>query len=335
VNLGLDYSAGRPGGAAIAAAGYTFVMRYLDNGIHSGRVNIDAAEFTDLRAHSVAVGLVWESQADRATGGAAAGTADAHAALASAAAIGASGWPIYFAVDFDIPDYAPGSADPLAKLGPVGQYLLAVRAVLGFWYTGVYGGYYAVHRALDAGCASLSWQTLAWSGNQVDGRIQLLQRLGSVTVGGVACDVNEQHTDYFGQSAITPAVTTSPGDIVFEFVCNTDTFSGTNLSDHATTNPHVLQLLGGGYAVPATWADVQAKDKAYGGDGTGSVLGKAAADYQVYVDLDAAVRARDAHLTGLGSAGTAGATPAEVQTIVDAAFADHDATLTYNKITGS
>jgi len=119
---------------------------------------------------------------------------------------------------------------------------------------------------------------------------------------------------------------------MFQFVCNIDTFEPAtgNLSDKATTNANVLLLLGGGYAQPATWADVQAKDKTYNGDGTGSVLGLPGAAYAGYVALDAAVRARDTALAGLGSAGAAGATPAEVTSIVDAAFAGHTGTLTYH-----
>lgn len=109
-------------------------------------------------------------------------------------------------------------------------------------------------------------------------------------------------------SGVSPAAKTNPGDIVFQFVCNGDTFSKApapgGVPDPAADNPNVLLLLGGGYAEQVTWADVRAKDRAYGGDGTGTVLGKAAADYQKYVDLDAAVRARDAHLMQLTAVGT-------------------------------
>lgn len=327
MNLGLDYSSGRPGGAAIRAAGYTFVVRYLDNGI-TGRTNIDAAEFADLRAAGVDVALVWESAADRATAGHDAGVADAQAAWAAAGALGAGEWPVYFAVDFDIPDYAPAATSPLAKLGPVGDYFVGAASVLPHSRVGVYGGFYAVSRVLNAGLASLAWQTMAWSGGQTDPRVQLLQRTTpAVTVNGVACDVNEQHSPYFGQGLVTSAPPT-PGDTVFQFVCDTSKFatsitpppSPLNLSDKQTTNASVLLLLGGGYAVPAAWADVQAKDHTYGGDGTGSVLGLDTAAYQRYVDLDHSVRARDVALAGLTPGSGGGATPAQVTAIVDTAL---------------
>jgi hypothetical protein len=200
--LGLDYSAGRPRGAAIRAAGYGFVVRYLENGL-SGRANLSAAEAADLRGAGVAVALVWErkinGQPDRATEGYDVGVADARAALAAADACGLSGWPIYMAIDFDIPDYAPGSSDPRAKLGPCGDYLAGAMSVLGRGKMGLYGGFYAVSRALDAGLATYAWQTAAWSGGQVDPRIHLFQRVGYVTVDGVQCDVNEARRGNFGQ----------------------------------------------------------------------------------------------------------------------------------------
>jgi hypothetical protein len=203
IMLGLDYSAGRPSGAAVRAAGYGFVARYLDNGL-AGRANLTSAEAADMAANGVGVVLVWErkliGRPDRATEGAAAGTADAHAAQAQAEVVGLGGAPIYFAVDFDVPDYAPGNPDPRAKLGPVGDYLAAARDYVGASRMGVYGGFYAVSRALDAGLVQWAWQTVAWSGGQQDKRIHLLQRIGTVHVDGVDCDVDEARADQFGQN---------------------------------------------------------------------------------------------------------------------------------------
>lgn len=332
MTFGLDYSAGRPSGAAIRAAGYNFVVRYLDNGLGGSRANLTAAEAADLRNAGVDVALVWErkllSGPDRATQGRAAGAADAAAAVAQARACGLDGWPIYFAIDFDMPDYAPAATSPLTKLGPVGDYFGGIRATLPLERVGVYGSFYAVGRVRAAGLASWTWQTMAWSGGQVDTAIHLLQRLGTVTVGGVDCDVNEAKQPQFGQSAAQALTTTTPGDIVFEFIANTDgplqdptkPFSGSTapLNGYA----QVKLLLGGGLLGPATWADVHAKDHAYAGDGTGSVLGIGATQYQAYLDTDTAVRAAYAKLAGLGVAGAAGATPAEVTAIVGEAL-DH------------
>jgi len=186
-----------------------------------------------------------------------------------------------------------------------------------------------------------------WNGNPghpgwTHPRLAIHQHTDAGTVPGAAGTVDRDCTvDPFtlaqmlvGDTQLNPPPLT-PGDIMFEFVCNIDTFSiapSGSLADKDTTNPNVVLLMGGGYAVPATWHDVQAKDKSYGGDGTGSVLGLSTADYGKYVSLDAAVRARDTNLTTLGTvaAPSGGATSAQVTSIVDAAFANHNATLTYH-----
>lgn len=198
--LGLDYSGGRPSGLAVARAGFGFVVRYLPNGLGGGRFNLTAAEAADMRRNGIAVALVWESQANRAAQGREAGIADATMAAAQARVVGCDGLPIYFAVDFDIPDYSPAATSPRAKLGPVGDYFDGVATVLQHSRIGVYGGYYAVSRALDAGLAAWGWQTAAWSGGHVDPRIHLFQRIGAVRVDGVDCDVNEARQDQFGQN---------------------------------------------------------------------------------------------------------------------------------------
>lgn len=209
--LGLDYSGGRPSGAAVYAAGYRFVARYLANGL-AGRFNLTAAEVLDMRSHLVDVVMVWEMQANRALGGRSAGVLDAHAADTQANAVGLGGLPVYFAVDFDIPDFAPAATSPRAKLGAVADYLDGVASVLVHNRIGVYGGYYAVSRALDAGLAAWGWQTAAWSGGQTDPRIHLFQRVGTVTVGGVGCDVNEARQAVFGQNP--PGDDMTPDDIL-------------------------------------------------------------------------------------------------------------------------
>jgi hypothetical protein len=200
--LGLDYSGSVPSGAAVTRAGYGFVARYLANGL-SGRANLTAGEVSDMHAAGVAVVLVWErkqlGQPDRVTLGRAAGVADAQAAVAQAHAVGLPDNPIYFCVDFDAPDYSPAATSPRAKLGPIADYFDGVASVLPHGRIGVYGGYWAVSRVLDAGLAEWAWQTAAWSGGKQDPRIHLFQRIGTVIVGGVDCDVNEARQANFGQ----------------------------------------------------------------------------------------------------------------------------------------
>lgn len=216
--LGLDYSAGHPSPAAITRAGYSFVCRYLSS--VGNPKDITASECAELRAAGVDVALVYETTADRATAGHDAGAADAHNAIVEADSVGLSGWPIYFAVDEDLPDYAPDSTDPVAKLGRVALYLYGVASVIGLARTGVYGGYWTVSRALDAGLVTYAWQTGAWSGTNVDPRIHLYQRIGGVKVGGVDCDVNEARRVHFGQQP--PNAVRVGGNNVATFIKNMD-----------------------------------------------------------------------------------------------------------------
>jgi hypothetical protein len=86
---------------------------------------------------------------------------------------------VYFAVDFDIPDYAPHLPDTpgnaLAKLGPVGAYFKAIHATNPKYDVDGYGGFYAIKRLLDAKLIHQAWQTIGWSGGQWDDRAVLRQ----------------------------------------------------------------------------------------------------------------------------------------------------------------
>jgi hypothetical protein len=195
VPLGLDYAGGRPGGAAIKAAGYGFVVRYLSDGGPGlpGKL-LTPAEANDLRANGVDIVSNWETTADRALAGHAAGVADAQAARAQVLACGGrTDRPIYFSVDFD----AAESQQPA-----IDDYMHGAGTILpGF--VGVYGGYWVVSRCLNSGSATWGWQTGAWSGSNIEARRNLYQRIGTVTVGGVDCDVNEAHTADYGQWSYT------------------------------------------------------------------------------------------------------------------------------------
>src|SRR5258708_17845371 len=125
---GIDYAYGRPGGAAIAAAGKTFVMRYLSN--DAGK-NLDAAERDDLHAHGLGIGLVWESTQYRPLDGRGAGQSDAQTALNEARALGfPDDRPIYAAIDFQT------GADQR-----INSYFNGWTDVIGIGRTAAYGGF--------------------------------------------------------------------------------------------------------------------------------------------------------------------------------------------------
>jgi hypothetical protein len=198
--LGLDYAGGRPSGADLAAAGVTFVCRYVaDGGRDLPEKLLDAEEASNLRANGRQIVINFESDG-RMDGGFALGVADARTALANYLAAGGPPNPvIYFSVDYDAP------AQDQEKIN---DYLRGAASVLGGpQFVGIYGGYWVVKRALDAGVCHFAWQTEAWSGGNVDPRINILQRnsLGYMNVDGVQCDYDEAHTDYFGQWGFAPA----------------------------------------------------------------------------------------------------------------------------------
>lgn len=190
--LGLDYAGGRPGGAAIAEANFAFVCRYLSDGGPGlpGKL-LTPGEYADLQAHGVRVVLNWETTSNRMLGGHAAGVADGFAANAVAGALGVPGdRPIYFSCDMD--------ATP-AQQAVIDEYLQGAASVIGAGRVGIYGSYYVVRRCLDNGTATWAWQTVAWSGGQVEPRAHIYQRGGTVTVGGVPCDVNQAQRPDYGQ----------------------------------------------------------------------------------------------------------------------------------------
>jgi len=146
-SFGVDYAfSPHPPVAALKAAGAGFVCRYISsfgpndtNGKNLLRPERDA-----LLAAGVNVVVVAEEGAGRMKGGHSAGAADAAHADAVVKALVMPGMPVYFACDFDA---TPG--DQTA----INAYLDGAASVIGRGRTGIYGGYYPVKRALDAGKA--------------------------------------------------------------------------------------------------------------------------------------------------------------------------------------
>jgi hypothetical protein len=199
----IDYSTLRPPMPVLKAAGVTAAGRYIgqdgEPGFGNIHKNITTPEARELLAAGIDIFLAFEYGAQQATGGARQGTADAQLAHRQLQALGApESMTVYFAVDFDIPDYAPHSSDPKAKLGPVGDYFAAIKSLALPFTVGVYGGYYAVSRALDARVADMAWQTVAWSGGQRDKRAVLYQ-LARQVLGAADVNLLETAGHDFGQ----------------------------------------------------------------------------------------------------------------------------------------
>ena len=186
--FGVDYAWGRPGAAALKRAGARFVCRYLS---HDPTKDLSAAEAAELAAAGIALVVVWETTARRALDGRGAGAVDARTAERAAAALGMPGdRPIYFAADWDA---TPGQQDE------INAYLDGAASVIGRARVGLYGGYWPLSRALDAGRARWGWQTYAWSGGRWDARAHIQQYSIDHRINGVGVDYNRAVKDDFGQ----------------------------------------------------------------------------------------------------------------------------------------
>ena len=188
---GVDFSSSRPGGAALAAAGKVFVVRYVPTGV--GPKDLSPAEIADYHGHGISICLVFETTAGRALAGKVAGASDAAIAKTRAAALGfPATTPIYFAVDFDATD---------AQLGAVDAYLTGAASSLGIGRVGVYGGLRTIRHCQATKTASWFWQTYAWSSGVVAPSIHLLQYQNDAHIGAASVDLCRAYPVSYGQWA--------------------------------------------------------------------------------------------------------------------------------------
>ena len=195
MSKGLDYAFyPHPSVAAIKAEGAVFVCRYTSAYAPSDAQgkNLLAAEKDALLAAGISIVIVAEEDAGRMLGGTSAGVADAAHADAVVHALGMPALPVYFACDFDA---------TTAQQAAINAYLDGAASVIGRNRVGIYGGFYPVKRALDAGKAVYAWQSYAWSGTPTlwDGRAQLRQTQNDVKIGGADCDRDVSMAVDYGQ----------------------------------------------------------------------------------------------------------------------------------------
>lgn len=197
----LDYSAGRPTGAAVKAAQHVGVVRYA--GTPGRTKNITRAEYQDMDRQGIGVALVFEDAAGDALKGRPRGVTAAKAIVADAAAIGfPASRPLYFAVDQDI----------TGQMDTVLDYFRGIGSVLGSRPAGVYGEADVLDAVLGAGLAGYGWQTVAWSRGRVAKTRHLFQRAGQIFVGGIQVDVNDILAADWGQHNATEDDMFTPDD---------------------------------------------------------------------------------------------------------------------------
>lgn len=187
---GIDYSGGRPGGAAIVADGYQFVMRYL---WHETPKGVDELELEDLRAHNLAVGFVFESSEDRAiTGGFGGGVSDATYARNRAEHLGIpDDVVIHFAVD-------TGTTED--DWPAIAAYFAGVFGVMGPGRVGAYAGKQVSDYLRERGLITHTWQpaAMSWSNYEIDPLACIRQSAEGGAVNGVGIDPNESFGDDLG-----------------------------------------------------------------------------------------------------------------------------------------
>jgi hypothetical protein len=214
----IDYSTSRPPMNILRAAGVTGAGRYIGwdsvPGYPSIGKNLTVAESKELLGAGIEIFLAFEYAPDAAAQGTPQGTKDGQLAKTQLAELEAPpDMASYFAVDFDIPDYAPHLADTppnaLAKLGPVGKYFQAIKALKYAYEIGGYGGYYAIKRLFDAGLITKGWQTIAWSGGLLDPRACIYQLAATSSIVGADIDVRE-HTATMADYGQWPRPSVSP-----------------------------------------------------------------------------------------------------------------------------
>ncbi len=186
---GVDYSWGHYSGLSpkIKQSKKHFVMRYTNTG--EGK-EITAAEVKELKKNGLGVGIVHQiTKKDfRPLEGFKAGQADARTARQTIHDVGLpANMPVYFSVDFD--------ANQAHQL-KINQYLKGAGSILGKNRVGVYGGYYTVARALNAGVVKYAWQTYSWSKGKWDPRAQVRQYQNSLNRYGIPIDLDKtNHSD--------------------------------------------------------------------------------------------------------------------------------------------
>lgn len=180
------------GGAAIAAAGKHFVLRYVPYGQGCG---LTKAQVLDAFAHGLDIGLVFESTQTRMLGGYSAGVADALTSRNALLTLGApSNVVIYYAADWNLAGY---------NTGAINAYLRGAASVLGLARTGVYGPASVIRAVMAAGTARFFWQTVAWSGSTIVAGIHLYQyrtdSMGATPINGHGVDYDRSYIANWGQ----------------------------------------------------------------------------------------------------------------------------------------
>lgn len=200
----IDYSAGVPSAADVKNAGHVGAVRYVSQPREAWMRGkpIGKNELDDFYRNGLSIAFVYQYGKEHDSDikrGYAGGVSDATAVLQHLQSLGRGDAACFFAVDYNI---------SLSEWNDFGvEYFRGVNDILGVARTGIYGHSriisWAVEDGVIADCGEghfLAWQTAAWSGGELAPEAVLFQKIGTVTVGGVQCDVNEILWHEWGQT---------------------------------------------------------------------------------------------------------------------------------------
>ena len=242
-SFGVDYAfKPHPPVAALQSAGAVFVCRYTsaESSNDANGKNLLPAECQSLLNAGIHVVVVCEEGATRMKGGRTAGVIDAGHADAVVKSLKMPGLPIYFACDYDAP---PGDQNA------INGYMDGVASVIGLKRTGMYGGYWPLSRARDAGKATYFWGTIAWSGTNWATHTwwNIMQGL-QVSVGGISVDVDHaQGTDYGQWPRPAPVPAPPPGTGPYRHLAKWTDSPNSIAKRRGTTVEHLFALAAENY----------------------------------------------------------------------------------------
>ena len=206
----IDFSASFPSAQSIKDAGHKGVMLYVSPPREGwmGAKPASREVIESYHAAGIETGLCWQyggAESPDAMRGAVGGELDARNADNWLREIGLDGWPVFFAVDFDV---------SLEQWNDTARhYFQAAVDVLGRERVGIYGHSRVVHWAKEDGVVAsvapgrvLGWITRSWQSLNADGSAKgrdyavLFQGTHNVAgPDGVQIDINEVWHDNWGQ----------------------------------------------------------------------------------------------------------------------------------------
>jgi hypothetical protein len=166
--IGFDFSYSKPNAAAMADAGYEFLIGYLS---YNPAKNLSRHQMRAYRNAGIKVGLVWETSEGRALAGRAAGRRDGRAAERQANALG---YPVHAVIFFAV-DKDTDRSDRPAIRAYAEAFSLATRRPVG-----IFGEADVLDHFVRPGKGPVlyGWQTRAWSHGRVSKKADLFKRVG-------------------------------------------------------------------------------------------------------------------------------------------------------------